>query len=195
MFVDTVDKMKRNIGNKLALYPTPAVVVGALVNERVTWTLVAHIGIVAHDRLLISLHKSHYINVGVQKDRRLSVNIVTENFLDKADYCGIVSGKQTDKSQIFTYTMGENGAPMIDDSPLSMECIVEDVYECNGFDNFICSIGATYAADEVMNAEGKLDYTRLHPILFEFPTYQYLRSGDVVGHCTDAGKKYRDSLV
>ena len=76
-----------------------------------------------------------------------------------------------------------------------MECIVEDVYECNGFDNFICSIGATYAADEVMNAEGKLDYTRLHPILFEFPAYQYLRSGDVVGHCTDAGKKYRDSLV
>lgn len=37
-----------------------------------------------------------------------------------------------------------------------------------------------------MNVEGKLYYTRLHPILFEFPTYRYLRSGDVVESCTDA---------
>ena len=47
--------MKRNLGSKMALYPTPLVVVGAEVEGKVTWTLVAHIGIVAHDRLLISL--------------------------------------------------------------------------------------------------------------------------------------------
>lgn len=85
--------MKKNIGNAMALYPTPAVVVGARVEGKATWTLVAHVGIVAHDRLLVSLHASHYINRGIKESGRLSVNIVTEEWLPKADYCGIVSGR------------------------------------------------------------------------------------------------------
>ena len=30
---------------------------------------------------------------------------------------------------------------------------------------------------------GKIDYTKLRPVLFEMPTYQYLRTGDVIGNC------------
>ena len=61
--------MKRNIGSKLALYPTPAVVVGAEMKGKATWTLVAHIGIVAHDRLLISLHSCYGNLCGRQSAR------------------------------------------------------------------------------------------------------------------------------
>lgn len=35
--------MKKNIGNVLALYPTPAMVVGTEVNGKVNWLLVAHV--------------------------------------------------------------------------------------------------------------------------------------------------------
>ena len=182
--------MKRNIGNTLALYPTPAVVVGAVVNGKASWTLVAHIGIVAHDRLLVSLHSSHYINSGIKESRQLSVNIVTEEWLPKADYCGIVSGRKTDKSGLFDCVMSEEGTPLVGESPLTMACRVEDVYVCNGFENFICSIVHTYADESVLDASGKLDYNRLKPVLFEFPTYQYLRTGSVIAHCTDAGKMY-----
>ena len=38
--------MKKNIGNVLALYPTPVVVVGTEVNGKVNWLLVAHVGII-----------------------------------------------------------------------------------------------------------------------------------------------------
>lgn len=38
------------------------------------------------------------------------------------------------------YTIGESGAPMIDNTPVVMECQVEDVYETQGFDNFVCTI-------------------------------------------------------
>lgn len=75
--------MKKNIGNTLALYPTPTVVVGATVNGKASWTLVAHVGIVAHDRLLVSLHSAHYINKGIKENGYLSVNIVTEDFCRK----------------------------------------------------------------------------------------------------------------
>lgn len=179
---------KKNIGSKLALYPTPLVVVGAEVDGKVTWTLVAHIGIVAHDRLLISLHSSHFINKGVKAEGKLSVNIVTEDFLPEADYCGLVSGAKVDKSQVFDYDKGEDAMPIIRKSPLAMECKVEDVYNCNGFENFVCSIVNTYADESVLTADGKLDYALLKPVLFEMPTYQYLRTGDVIAPCTSLGK-------
>ena len=189
-----MNNSKKNIGNKLALYPTPTVLVGAVVDDKPTWTLVAHTGIVAHDRLLVSLHASHYINKGIKQTGLLSVNIVTEEILPRADYCGIVSGSKTDKSSLFDFTPTELGTPMINESPLTMECRVEDMYEINGFDNFICSITGTYAANEVLSKDGKIDYHRLRPVLFEFPTYQYLRTGDIIAKCTSLGKELKKEL-
>lgn len=51
--------MKKNIGNVLALYPTPAVVVGTEVNGKVNWLLVAHVGIIGHDLIMLSMFKKH----------------------------------------------------------------------------------------------------------------------------------------
>lgn len=48
--------MKKNIGSLLALYPTPVTVIGAMNGENPTWTLVAHIGIIGHDRVFVNLH-------------------------------------------------------------------------------------------------------------------------------------------
>ncbi len=45
--------MKKNIGSQLALYPTPVTVIGAMDGEKPTWTLVAHVAIIGHDRILI----------------------------------------------------------------------------------------------------------------------------------------------
>lgn len=174
--------MKKNIGSKLALYPTPLVVVGANVNGAANWLLVGHVGIVGHDRILISMSKSHYTNQGIKEHGVFSVNVVNEDLLPLADYVGSVSGNATDKSHVFNYHLGECGAPIIDKSPLVMECRVEDNYETEGFDNFICSIANTYA-DESILSSGKIDYNVFKPILFEFPSYMYLRTGDVVGKC------------
>ena len=64
--------MKRNIGAKLALYPTPVTVIGAMKEDRPTWTLVAHVGIIGHDRILVSLASSHFINEFINENGRLS---------------------------------------------------------------------------------------------------------------------------
>ena len=108
--------------------------------------------------------------------------------LPKADYVGRVGGASIDKSNIFEYHWGENGTPVIYASPLTMECDVVDIYETDGFDNFICSVANTYAAPEVLDSAGRLDYTRLKPVLFEFPTYSYLATGEVIGKCLNLGK-------
>lgn len=55
--------MKRNIGSVLALYPMPVVVVGTMINQKPNWLLVAHVGIIGHDRIMISCAKQHYTPV------------------------------------------------------------------------------------------------------------------------------------
>lgn len=175
--------MKKNIGSVLALYPTPVTVVGAMVNGKPNWMLVAHVGIMGHNRIMISCAKPHYTNQGIKATGRVSVSIVDETILSKVDYIGSVSGSDTDKSQVFDYEIGDKGTPVIKTAPVCMECIVEDIYDTDGFDNFILKIENTYAEDGVLNEEGKLDYRKLKPVLFEMPTYEYLRTGEIIGQC------------
>lgn len=174
---------KKNIGATLALYPAPVIVVGAMVNDKPTWTLVAHAGTVAHSHLMISLVQAHYINKGIRESKMLSVNVVDESWLKEADRMGTVSGNKADKSDAFAYTIGENGAPLIDDAKISIECEMDGNYELEHFDNFICKILATYADESVLNEKGKINYHVFKPVLFEFPTYEYFATGEKVGDC------------
>lgn len=181
--------MKKNIGNVLALYPTPLVVVGTMVNHKPNWVLVGHIGIIGHDRVLISLSKAHYTNQGIKKTKKLSINIVDEKMLPKADYAGCVSGTEADKSDLFEYIVDDYRVPMVKQAPVSMECTVEDIYVTEGFESFICKIDKTFAEESILNKDGKIDYHLLKPVLFEMPTYEYLATGDVIGKCMTMGKE------
>ena len=181
--------MKKNIGSVLALYPTPTVVVGTVIDGKVNWMLAGHVGIMCHDHIMVSLFQKHYTNKGIKENMKFSVNIVDEALLPNAHYVGTVSGAKTDKSKVFDYFMGDGGTPVIKDAPVVMECKVEDNYVLNNFDNFICSIIDTYADEDVLNEAGKIDYDELKPVLFEMPTYTYLRTGERIGKCKTIGKR------
>ena len=183
---NTMEKV--NVGSKLALYPMPATVIGAEVNGNVNWLLVAHVGIIGHDRILVSMSDRHYTNQGIRKSMKLSVNLVSREMLPKADYVGSVSGAKVDKSSVFAYHLGDNGSPVIDKAPLTMECDVVDIYKSDGFDNFICSIANTYVSSDMLDGNGKIDYAKLKPVLFEFPTYSYIATGEVLGKCLNLDK-------
>lgn len=181
--------MQKNIGSLLALYPTPATIVGAKVEGKVNWLSVAHVGIIGHDRILISLAKPHYTNQGIKESGKVSVALIDEAMLPKADYVGSSSGAKTDKSEVFAWHEGENGTPIIDEAPLVLECSVVDNYETETFDNFILKIDATYVEESKLDENGKPDYEKIAPVLFEFPTYSYISSGKVIGKCLSYKEK------
>ena len=142
-----------------------------------------NIGIVRHDRILISCAKAHYTNQGIRENKVVSVSLVDEKLLPQVDYVGSVSGNQADKSAALPYETGETGAPLPVEAPLTMECTVEDVYETGAFENFILKVNNTFAEERYLNEEGKVDFGKLQPILFAMPTYEYLKTGAVVGKC------------
>ena len=183
--------MKQNIGQKVALYPTPATVVGTIDAEgKINFMLLAHIGIVSHSKILISMHSVHQSDKAIQATKKFSINMIDESFVAQADYAGTVSGAKVDKSGLFEYHLGEAGTPVIEKSPLVMECEVIDTYVIDGFNNYICNILNTYVEEELIDEKGKPDYEKLKPVLFEMPTYKYLRTGKVIGDCVKMGKAY-----
>lgn len=175
--------MQKKIGNVLALYPMPIVVVGVMSDKEPNWALVGHLGIIGHDKIMVSLAEPHYTNKWIKENKVLSVNIVDEKMIHEADYVGSVSGIKVNKSNVFSYHIGESGAPIIDKSPVVMECSVDDVYKTIGFESFILKIDNTYVDENCLNNENKIDYNKVKPILFEFPTYSYLKTGEVIGKC------------
>lgn len=189
--------MKKNLGLVLALYPTPLVVVGTMDGENPNWTLIAHVGIIGHDRLMISVMKEHFASHLIDSNKKLSLNIVTKDWLELADYVGCNSGTRVDKSKVFPWELGPNGTPLIKAAKLTLECQMEDVYDHPVFNNYILSIKTTLAEDNILDENGKIDYNILKPVLFEFPTYSYLQTGKVLGQCRQMHKVEReeDKLV
>jgi flavin reductase (DIM6/NTAB) family NADH-FMN oxidoreductase RutF len=175
--------MKRNLGSLLALYPTPVTVVGAMVDGKPNWMQVAHVGVIGHDRIMISAMKSHYTNKGIKENGVLTVSLVNEAMLPKVDFIGSKSGAKEDKSGVFRWSTGENGAPVPDEAPMVLECEVTDTYETETFDNFILKITATLVDEADLTEDGKPDYEKIAPVLFEFPTYSYISTGKSIGKC------------
>ena len=46
----------------------------------------------------------------------------------------------------------------------------------------------TFAEKSLLNQQGKLDYHTLKPVLFEMPTYEYMKTEDVLAKCMSFGK-------
>ncbi len=186
--------MQKNIGSVMGLYPTPVTVVGTVIDGRVNWLPVAHVGVVEHHTFLISVDKVHELsNKGIREHKTVSVSLVDQKMLKAADYCGTVKAADTDKSEVFPHHFGElAGAPIIDEAPLSMECEVLDMVEVGNFNNYIVKPVHTHVQEEFLNERGKIDYEKMSPVLFDFQNANYLSTGSVIGQCWVIGKDYMD---
>ncbi|NOU58287.1 flavin reductase family protein [Marinifilum caeruleilacunae] len=184
---------KKNIGNHAALYATPTTVVGTKVDGKVNWIAIAHIGNIGFDCLILSSGKSHYSNQGIKKNGTLSVNMVSESMMIPADFVGMKSGKDVDKSNVFEYFEGSlENAPMIKSSPITMECEVIDVYDTEHHDNFIVKVVNTYVSESVLDENEKIDFNKVKPLLFEMPKRGYYKLGERVGDAWKEGNKFKN---
>jgi flavin reductase (DIM6/NTAB) family NADH-FMN oxidoreductase RutF len=183
-------KMKK-IGPVNALYPMPTTLVGATVNGKANFLAVAHVGILNHGTpqyLSIGLGKLHYTNPGIRENRTFSICLPPEKLMVETDYCGIMTGKKTDKASLFDVFYGElQTAPMIRECPVNMELRLHDVLDYSTHDIFIGELVQTYAEETVLD-DGKIDIARVRPLLFDMASTKYWALGEAVGKCWNAGK-------
>ena len=179
------------IGPVNALYPMPTTLVGATVNDKPNFLTIAHVGILNHGTpqyLSIGLGKVHYTNDGIKENGAFSICLPSEDIRLETDYCGIMTGKKTDKAALFDLFYGElKTAPMIRECPINMELKLHDVLDYQTHDIFIGELVQTYVSDTAMT-DGQIDIAKLRPLLFDMASKKYWSLGQAVGNCWSDGK-------
>jgi flavin reductase (DIM6/NTAB) family NADH-FMN oxidoreductase RutF len=181
----------KSIGPVNALYPMPTTLVGATVNSKPNFLAIAHVGILNHGTpqyLSIGLAKFHYSNIGIHENKTFSICLPSEDLMVETDYCGIMTGKKTDKGSLFDIFYGEvQTAPMIRQCPVNMELKLHDVLDFETHDVFVGELVQTYADDSVLTS-GNIDIAKVRPLLFDMASKKYWSLGQPVGNCWNAGK-------
>jgi flavin reductase (DIM6/NTAB) family NADH-FMN oxidoreductase RutF len=168
----------------------PITLIGSAVAGRENFMTVAFISRVSMDPPLISmgLNKKSATRETVLETGEFSVNFPPAAMVAEADYCGLVSGKSTDKSRLFEVFYGSlPSAPMIRNCPLSFECRVVETHDFASHTCFIAEIVATHL-DKTCLTDGKPDPVKINPVVLTMPDNHYWTLGKPVGTAWNAGK-------
>ncbi len=174
-------------------YPFPLVMVGAIVDGRPNFApvgLFSAVGL-SPPMIMISLGEKHQTTKGIEEKREFSVSIISESMMEKADYCGLVSGRDVDKSKVFEVDFRDlRNAPLIREAPLSAECRVTRL-EKEG--DHVLIIGEVVGAymDPKIATKGQPDPAKMKPLFLTMPDRGYWTLGERVGEAWSVGKKLK----
>lgn len=133
--------------------------------------------------------KEHYLNQGVHENGCFSINIPSVAQMKQADYCGMVSGKQKDKSKVFETCFGKTGKiPLIQECPVNLACNVIQTIQLQNMEIFIAEVEETYVSEECLT-EGKPDTGKINPLIYAMDN-QYWELGNAVGKGFSEGKEW-----
>jgi flavin reductase (DIM6/NTAB) family NADH-FMN oxidoreductase RutF len=136
----------------------------------------------------LAIGKKAYTLKGIKVNRTFSINIPSIDLVVKADYVGIVSGRNVDKSKLFEVFYGKLGTvPMIQECPLCVECKVYDIVELPRTDLVLGEIIAAYTEEHYMS-DGKLDPMKINPFMLTQPDNHYWGLGKIVADAFAIGK-------
>lgn len=186
---------KFQMGKNGYLYPNPIVLVGANVNGKPNFLNVSYCGIVNRipAMISISLNRNHYTCDGIRQNNSFSINIPSAEMLAVTDYCGIVSGKQVDKSKFFSTFYGKlNDAPMIEECPINVECKVIKELDLGGTNiTIIGEVVETYSEEKYLT-NNIPDLKKINPILLSIYEFNYYSVGEKIGKAWNAGKSFEN---
>jgi len=182
---------KIKLGPQTFLYPMPAVLVGATVDEKPNFMTAAWCGVAAYKppAIAVAIRKVRYTLKGVREHGTFSINVASSSLVKKVDYCGIYSGKNTDKSQIFTTFYGElKTAPLIEECPVNLECKAIHSLDLGSHTLVVGEIIETFITEGYL-VDGKGDPEKIDPLIFIPGTSKYHRLGEEIAPAFQIGKQ------
>ena len=166
------------------LAPVPPVMVSCGDMERSNIVTVAWTGILntIPPKTYISLRPSRYSYEIIKETKEFVINLTTAELIRTADSCGVYTGRKVDKFARYSLTKTEAfevSAPVIGESPLSLECKVTDIISLGSHDMFIADVVAVDVDEALLDKEGKLHLDRAH--LAAFAHGEYFELGKRIG--------------
>ena len=168
------------------LYPLPAVMVSAADREgnsnilTVAWT-----GTICSDpaMLYISVRPERYSYHMIKETGEFVVNLTTEKLAYATDWCGVRSGRDVDKWKEMKLTKGKaeklEYAPIIQESPVNIDCKVTEVKELGSHHMFLAEVKAVQVDEKYMKKNGKFELNSTG--LLTYSHGEYLSLGASLG--------------
>ena len=187
--------MKKSIGARTLVYPTPAFVIGTYDKDgRPNVMTAAWAGICCSKPpcIGVSLRKARYSYDNIVARKAFTVNVPSEQYVKETDYFGIVSGRRKDKFAASGLTPVKSDlvdAPFIKEFPFALECSLLHTIEIGVHVQFIGEIVDIKADEEVLNDKGIPDMDRVKPILFAPEMQVYYGVGNFLGKAFSIGKE------
>lgn len=159
------------------LYPLPAVMVSVRDKEgndniiTVAWT-----GTVCTNppMLYISVRPERHSYKALHETGEFVVNLTTEKIAKATDFCGVRSGRDMDKFEQTGLIKGEAkkiNAPVIEDSPVNIECRVREEVPLGSHTMFIADVVHVTVDDSYMDERGTFHLEKAAPIVNSHGTY------------------------
>ena len=189
--------MKKSLGAKTIVFPTPVFVVGSYdkagkPNEMV----VAWGGICCSNPpcVGIAIREATYTYGNIMARKAFTISIPSEKFIKEADYFGIVSGRTEDKFAATKLTPVKSDlvdAPYVKEFPFVLECSVTQVVKLGLHTLFIGEIKDVKADETVLGKDGAPDIEKIKPMIFDPANRTYYGIGKYLGDAFSEGKKIK----
>lgn len=149
-----------NAGTLLA--PLPAVMVSCGTPEKANVLTVAWTGILntKPPMTYISLRSTRHSYNIIKESGEFVINLTTSKMVREADFCGVKSGRDTDKITkcgLHPAAASAVKAPVIEESPLALECRVSEIKPLGSHDMFIADIVAVNVDGRYIDSKGKIN--------------------------------------
>ena len=162
------------------IYPIPAVMVSCGTMEKSNIITVAWTGTINTNPAMayISIRKERYSYDIIRKQKEFVINLTNESLTFATDYCGVKSGKDVDKFKDMKLTKQKASivkCPMIEQSPVSIECRVVDEKELGSHTMFVAEVLAINVDEKYIDKNGSFDISKCNLISYSNGGYYALR--------------------
>ena len=184
--------MRKNFGAKPFLYPQPVMIIGTYdENGRANAMNAAWGGIVGMNEIIIDLG-SHKTTDNIMKNKAFTISVADTEHMIACDYVGVVSANnEPDKMTKAGFTTIKSefvNAPVINELPLVLECVLKKVIDGS---KFIGEIKNVSADESILGEDGEIDLSKFRPVTYDAVHHGYYELGNRVGNAFKDGMKLK----
>ena len=184
--------MKKDIENKLAVFPMPVLMIAAYDENGVVNVMNAAWGMISDmDKITLFIDEDHKTTKNIRAVKAFTVSIADKNHMAEADFFGIATGnKMPDKferSGLHATKSSHVNAPIIEEFPVAMECELLEIVQTENLHAVIGKIVNACADEEIVDEKGKVDPSQINALIFDQFQNGYYVVGEKVGKAWNAG--------
>ncbi len=159
------------------LYPIPAVMVSCgETPEEYNIITIAWAGTINSDPPMCSISirpERHSYDI-IKRTGEFVINLTTEDLAKATDWCGCRSGRKYNKWKEMNLTPAlakTVKAPIIEESPVNIECRVKDILELGTHHMFIAEVMNISVDDNYIDEYDVFDFSKTKPIVYSHGHY------------------------